>query len=199
MALGSAAPSAHLLAATTSGGVTTTTSAPIFLIPNGTFVVELVLFVVVLGIVAKFILPPITGAMDERARKVSGALQAGDEAQDAAEQLAAERRHVLEAARSDARALLDDAATAVEGLLAEARESGQAEHARILAEATPRIAAERSTVESELLSKMDELVVAAASQVIGAELDAGRHRQVIDDAVARAAAGSAPVSPTAGT
>ena len=32
-----------------------------FLIPNGTFVVELVIFLVVLGVIAKWILPPCAG------------------------------------------------------------------------------------------------------------------------------------------
>ena len=40
--------------------------AGIFLLPNGTFFVELLIVFVLLYITSKFILPPLTKAMDER-------------------------------------------------------------------------------------------------------------------------------------
>lgn len=183
--------SAHpaLVSAAPSPG-TTTTSAPIFLIPNGTFVVELVLFIIVLGIVAKFILPPITGATEERARKVRNALQASDDGRVEADRLVSERHETLDGARAEARSRLEQAAAEVDALLTTARDEGQAEHDRLLAAAVPQIEAERHEVEEALLGKMTELVVAAATQVVGVPLDAAKHRKVIDDAVTRATSGA---------
>ncbi len=164
------------------------TTASIFLVPNGTFFAELVLFIVVLGVVAKFILPPLRGAMDERARVVRAAMQASDEGEAEADRLVAQRREVLERARAEARALVEQAGTAAAELYEAARAAGLAEHEAILAEARPRIESERRGVEEALMARMGELAIAAASGVVGARIDDERHREVIHAALSRAAA-----------
>jgi len=164
---------------------TTTKSTPIFLLPNGTFFAELILFVLIFGFVAKVILPPLKGAMDERARTVRSAQQASDEGQAEAVRLVEERRKVLDDARTEARSALDEAAQEAEQLFEEGRAKAQAEHDRILAEAAPQFDEERRRVEQELSAKLGELVAAAASQVVGGTIDPARHQHVIDDAVAQ--------------
>ncbi|MCU1495479.1 MAG: synthase subunit [Acidimicrobiaceae bacterium] len=186
---GSADPATVHAVLTAASTTTTTTSPPIFLIPNGTFVVELILFIVVLGIVAKFILPPMQKAMDERSSTIRSALQAGDQGQAEAEHLAVERREVLESARAEARSLLDTAGARSAELFEQGRSRGRGEHDRILAEAQPRIDEERRAVERELTGRMGELVVAAAGSVVGEPVDVAKHRQVIDEAVARVLSG----------
>jgi len=170
-----------------------TTIASIFLIPNGTFFAELVLFVVVLGVVSKFVLPPLQAAMDERARVVRDALQASDEGHSEAERLVSERREVLDRARAEARSHVEAAGIAATELYEAARSSGLAEHDAILSEARPRIDAERSNLEQALMARMGALALAAAGSVVGERIDGERHRDVIDAVVARAfSAGDAP-------
>ncbi len=158
-------------------------ATPIFLIPNGTFFVELVLFVVVLGVVAKFILPPLQQAMNERSRRVREALQASDEGHVTAAALDTDRLAVLDAARAEARSLLDEAGRAVDELFAQARARGQAEHDRIIAEAEPVIEAERRRVRAEMADRLSGLVTTTAERVLGAGLDASRHDALIADAL----------------
>ncbi|MDA8292295.1 MAG: F0F1 ATP synthase subunit B [Actinomycetota bacterium] len=162
------------------------TTASIFLVPNGTFFAELLLFVVVLGVVAKFILPPLRGAMDERARTVRAAMDASDEGHAEAERLAGERRQVLEAARAEARAVVERAGSEAAALHESARAEGLAQHAALLAEARPRIEAERRSVEEALLARMGELAVAAAAGVVGSPVDGDRHQGIIEAVVSRA-------------
>ncbi|MHB1597340.1 MAG: F0F1 ATP synthase subunit B [Acidimicrobiales bacterium] len=159
----------------------------IFLIPNGTFFAELILFLLVLGIVAKFILPPIDAARSARAETIRSAVHESDEGLAEADRLVAERRRVLDAARDEARGLLEDAAAAAAELFEQGRARGQDEHDRTLADAQRGIDEERQSVEGELLAKLDGLVVAAASQVVGQPIDLSSHRQIVDAAVARAA------------
>jgi F-type H+-transporting ATPase subunit b len=183
-----AEPAVHvhvtLMAAST---VTTTTSAPIFLLPNGTFIVELVLFIIVFAVVAAVILPPLQKAMDGRAQVVRAAQQASDQGQAEAERLVAERHEVLSRARAEARSVLESASADADALFQQGRARGQAEHDRILSEAEPRLEEERAGIERELLGRVSELVVAAAGRVVGAPVDAVKHRTVIDEAVRRAA------------
>ena len=52
----------------------------VFLIPNGTFVVELAVVLVILFLVTKYILPPLNAAMEARQEKIRTALEAADKA-----------------------------------------------------------------------------------------------------------------------
>lgn len=167
-----------LLASTNSSSNT-----PIFIIPNGTIVVEVVLFIIILGIVAKFILPPIQKVMDERDATIKGALDASQEGLLEARRIDEERRATLERARATARASLEAAASQAESLRADARARAQAEHDRLVTEAEATLRAEGQRVRAELASRLEAVVIAGAERVVGVQVDPGSHRQVIDQAI----------------
>jgi F-type H+-transporting ATPase subunit b len=159
-----------------------------FLIPNGTFIVELVMFVVVLGVVAKFILPPLQKVMSDRDATVRGSLLAGDEGRTEADRLARERRETIEHAHAEARAILEVATREAERLREEARAEAQAVFERDLSAAQAVIEVERRQLRSDTLARLDTIVVEAAERVIGVGVDVDRHREAIAAAVASAGA-----------
>jgi F-type H+-transporting ATPase subunit b len=69
------------------------------LLPNGTFFVELIIFGIVLFVMWRFVVPPITRAMQERADRVARTAQE----QEAAAAKLAEAEARYEAALADAR------------------------------------------------------------------------------------------------
>ena len=158
----------------------------IFLLPNGTFVFELVIFIIVLGVVAKYILPPIQAALSERERLIREAQRASDESQHEADRLAREREEALADARAEARALLEAASREIDERKAAAAPGIQAEHDALLNAAGTNLAGEASRVRDEVGARLQSLVISAAAQVLGADIDPGRHRDVIDRALQRA-------------
>ena len=56
------------------------TTAGIFLLPNGTFFVELLVSIILILLIYKFVLPPINKAMEERQEKIRDSLEAADRA-----------------------------------------------------------------------------------------------------------------------
>jgi F-type H+-transporting ATPase subunit b len=171
-----------LLAAATGSTVTTTTSPPPFIVPNGTFIYELVIFIIVVGVVAKFILPPINKVMRDRNAQISEAAHQSDAGRAEADRLQSERARVLTEARTEARTLLEAANARAEQARDDARARGQVEHDRIFNEALAQISTERGAIRDELISGLDTLVVGAAERVIGTEVDASRHQDVIERA-----------------
>lgn len=161
-----------------------------FLIPNGTFIFELLMFIIVLGIVAKFILPPLQNAMEERDAKVRAALQASEEGHHEAERLDAERREVLDQARHEARQIIEDAAREVERLRTEARQRGQSEFERQITAAQAIIDRERAQLQAESIGKLESVVVAAAEHIIGLDVDPAKHHATIAAAIAQAERGT---------
>ena len=72
------------------------TTGSIFLLPNGTFFVELVIFVVLVVIISKKIIPPINKALAERHERVRASLDAADQARADAVAADDERRAVFD-------------------------------------------------------------------------------------------------------
>jgi F-type H+-transporting ATPase subunit b len=161
-----------------------TANTPNFLVPNGTIIIELILFIIVFGIVAKFILPPLQKVMDERESTIRGALTASDEGRSEAERLSSETHEVLASARAAARAVLEDATRQAEAARAAERARGQVEHDRLLAEAEAMLANEAAVTRRDLASRLETVVVAAAERLVGVQIDAERHRPLLDQAVA---------------
>lgn len=157
-----------------------------FLIPNWTFVAELIVFLIVMGVLAVFVLPPLSKAVDARAAGIRGELQRAEAARADGEQATRARRDVLATARSEARGIVDEATRAVEAERAESRRRAQEEYARTIEAAQASLDAERASAQLDLLSDLGSLVVAAAEQVIRTEIDPSRHRAVIDAAVVAA-------------
>jgi F-type H+-transporting ATPase subunit b len=95
----------------------------IFLLPNGTFFVELVAVVVILLIMTKYILPPLNKAMESRQEKIRLSLEAADEARAEAAAAADERAQVLAQARDQAREIVAAAQATADQVKAEAADA----------------------------------------------------------------------------
>jgi F-type H+-transporting ATPase subunit b len=162
-----------------------------FLVPGATFLLELIAFGLVLFFIAKYVLPPLRRAMDQRAEHIRNSIEAAEAAKREAEESSAKRRELLESARTEARAIVDRANQLAEQLKEEGRQRGQEEHARLVATAQGEIDAERDRARAEVMNELSALVLDAAERVIGAGLDGDRHRALVDDAIVAAQAGSA--------
>lgn len=165
-----------------------------FLLPNATIIPEFIAFLVVLGVVAKWVVPPINRQITARQRQIADSLTVIEEARTQREQVAAQTKAMLDDARTQARSVLDNANRAAEEIQAEARRRGEEEYARLVARAQGEIDRSRRQAELTLVSEMSDLVVATAERVIDAEIDPSRHRSLIDEAI-DAVTSSAQASP----
>jgi hypothetical protein len=95
-----------------------------FLVPNGTFIVVLIAFILVLGFIAKLVVPPLNRVLTERQDQIRGELEAADKAKADAEEADAERRAVLDRARGQAREIVAQASTAADQMKVKAEADG---------------------------------------------------------------------------
>jgi F-type H+-transporting ATPase subunit b len=155
-----------------------------FLVPNGTLIVEVIAFLVVLGFMAKYVLPFVNKALEERQEQIRTALEAAERAKAEADETRAERHDILEQARQQAREIVANANTTAERVRGEAVQRGQQEYERIVSGAEAEIALARQRAIDEVSTRLGSLVLSVARQVIGREIDAEAHRGLIDEAVA---------------
>jgi F-type H+-transporting ATPase subunit b len=164
------------------------TLGSIFLIPNGTFIAELVVFLLVLGFFAKVVLPPLRKAMNDREAHIRGSIEAAEQARTDATSLTEQRREALEVARQEARQIIDQASATAEQLREEGRQRGQQEYERLVGAARTEIDLERQRARDEVMSEVGDLVLRAAERVIGGGLDDDRHRALVNEAIVAAQA-----------
>jgi F-type H+-transporting ATPase subunit b len=170
-----------------------------FLVPNGTFIVVLIAFIVVLGVIARYVLPRLNKVLTARQDQIRGELEAADQAKSDAEDADAERRQALEEARTQAREIVAQASTTADQLKLRAEPDAQAIHDRIVQSADAELAIARQAAVEEVTARVGEIVLAAAERVIGREIQAADHQDLIDEAIAAVRAETSGATTTGGS
>ncbi len=156
----------------------------IFLLPNGTFFVELLVFAVIVLIMAKYVLPPLNKAMEGRQEKIRASLEAADQARAEAAAAGDERAQVLAQARDQAREIVAAAQALADQVKAEAGGRGQAEFDRIVGSANDEVATARQRAIEEASARIGEIVFDLVNKIVGREVDQQTHQDLIREAVA---------------
>jgi F-type H+-transporting ATPase subunit b len=154
-----------------------------FLVPDGTFIAELIAFLIILGIIAKWVLPPLNRAMQARQEEIRSSLEAAEDAKTEADETRAQRQGIIDEARQQAREIVAQANRAADQVRADGQSRGQQEYERLVASADAEITLARQRALDEITSRIGALVLSVARQVIEREIDAQRHRALIDEAV----------------
>lgn len=167
-----------------------------FLVPNGTFIVELVAFLIVVFVLGKYILPYIQKPMEERQATIRQALADAEEAKRKAAEAEEEYKRVIGEARSQARGVVEEANKQAEQLRAEKRQQADREYELKVAQATADIEAQTRRASEELRQQAADLAIAVAEKVIGEGIDAQSQRALIDRTIldVQSQTGSAEVS-----
>jgi len=161
-----------------------------FLVPNLTFVFELVAFLIVIGVLGRYVLPPIQKAMEARQATIRQALTDAETAKQRAAEAETEYRRILDDARAQSRSIVDEAGRLAEQLRADRRAQAEEEYQRLLSRATADIEAAARRASEELRRQSADLVIAVVEKVVEG-LDASAHRDLIDRTIAEVEAQSA--------
>jgi F-type H+-transporting ATPase subunit b len=159
------------------------TTASIFLLPNGTFFVELIIFIALVVIMGKKIIPPITAALAQRQERIRASLDAADQARADAAAADDERRAVLEEARQKAREVVAEANRTAEAVRVDFQARGQAEYERLVGSAEAEVALARQHAVEEAASRLGEITMDVVARVIGRRVTASAHDDLIQEAV----------------
>jgi F-type H+-transporting ATPase subunit b len=151
-----------------------------FLVPNATFIVELIIFAVILWLLGKYVLPQISGAIAERQETIRREFDEAETAKAKAEAAENEYRQQLVEARHEAARIREEAREEGAAIIAELREQAQSEAARVLKHAQLQLEAERQQVLQQLRGQVGTMAMTLASRIVGESLedDARRNRTV---------------------
>lgn len=146
---------------------------------TGTLIVQMIVFLILVWFTMKFVWPPITAALDERASKIAAGLSAADKAK--AELALANQRveQQLSAARNDAAKRLADAERLAQQLVEEAKSKAAEEGAKIIAAAKVEAAQESSKARDTLREQVAGLAVKGAEAILRREVNADVHAELL--------------------
>jgi F-type H+-transporting ATPase subunit b len=156
---------------------------------DGTVIVELIAFLLMLAILARWVYPQIVSLAEARQRAIAEQLRDAEKARADAEAQLKDAQAKLEDARKTAQGIVDAAGKSAEQLRQEMREKAEQEAKRIAESARKEIEAERDRAIQSVRGEVANLVVNATEKVIGETLDVNKHKQLIDRAIAEVASG----------
>jgi len=151
---------------------------------NATLLAQMITFGILIWVTMKFIWPPLTRAMDERAQRIADGLAAADRSQ--ADLAAAELRaaEALKEARVKANEIIEQAHQRGIQIVEAAKVDAIAEGARQKALAESDIAASVNRAHEDLRRQMSTLVVSGAEKLLRREIDPAAHKGLIDELAA---------------
>jgi F-type H+-transporting ATPase subunit b len=146
---------------------------------TATLIIQIIVFLILILFTAKFIWPPVTAALDERARKVAEGLSAADKAKLELAQANQRVEQQLSAARDDAAKRLADAERLAQQLVEEAKGRASEEGAKIIAAAKAEAQQESVKAREVLRDQVAGLAVKGAEAILRREVDAGVHSELL--------------------
>ena len=141
-----------------------------FLLPNGTFFFELILFGVVFFLISRYIVPPIREALAARSERVRQTQADRDEAERKRAETDRRRHEILSEARSSATSIREEARASARSTVEQRRTEAEEQVAQRRSEGESALAEERSRVWSDLEGRMPELSTTLAERILGRRL-----------------------------
>ena len=146
---------------------------------NATLFLQAIVFAILVWFTMRFVWPPITKALDERAQKIADGLAAADKAKT---ELAAANKRVdeqLAQTRDETSKRLADAEKRAQAIVEEARKRADEEGAKIIAAAKADAEQQLVKAREALREQVAALAVKGAEQILRREVNAGVHAELL--------------------
>jgi F-type H+-transporting ATPase subunit b len=167
-----------------------------FLVPNGTFIFEVIAFFVILWFLRRYVVPVINKATTNRQEMIRKQIEDGRAAKERLEAAEKEYQDALIQTRTDAARIRDEARAQGQAIIEELRQRAQDEADRIAQREEARLEAERQQIVAQLRTEVGQIAVDLASRIVGESLtDDARQRRVVERFIADLESGAAADSP----
>lgn len=130
----------------------------------------LLTFLVVFGVLARFVFPLIINLVDGRKKYIDDSLRKAHEASERLENIKQEAESIMQEARERQSLLLKEAAETREAIMIQAREKAQEESSRLLSDAKKQIEQEKENAIRDISTQIAELSVQVAEKVLRKKL-----------------------------
>lgn len=146
---------------------------------NASLIVQMIVFLILVGFTMKFVWPPIVKALDERAAKIRDGLSAADKAKAELAGAEAQIAKELAATKAESGKLIGDAEKRAAAIVEEAKKKAEEVAAKIKADAEADAAQQVTRARESLREEVAALAVKGAEQILMREVNAGVHAELL--------------------
>jgi F-type H+-transporting ATPase subunit b len=154
-----------------------------------TLVIQGVVFFLVAWAVMKFAWPALTTAIESRQKKIADGLAAANKSEKDLEEAEARSKEIIREARDRAAQIVDMAGKRSNEIVEEAKGTASNEAQRLVAQAQDEVARETTRAREGLRQEVGKLAIEGASRLLGREIDAKTHADLLDKLAAEVASG----------
>jgi F-type H+-transporting ATPase subunit b len=152
---------------------------------NVTLIAQMLAFGFLIWFTMKFIWPPLTKAMADRAQRIADGLAAAEKGTRALEEAAARSEEQLQATRGQAQDILGTANRQATQIVEQARAQAKAEGERIVAAARGEVERQVQQAREQLRKQVGDLAVLGAARILKREVNAQAHGDVLKELAER--------------
>ena len=152
----------------------------------GDIIVTVTFFTILMLLLKKFAWGPL---MDQRAEMIAIEIESADKSRAESQKILEEQRNLLNEARTNAQAIVENAHKQGEAQRAAIITAARAEVGRMKEEATLEIASEKDKAVAAVRGEFVSLSILAASKVLGKEISEEDNRALIEETIAKAGEG----------
>lgn len=165
---------------------------PSLLTPNiGLSFWTVIIFLIVLGILARFAYPKILGAVEAREKHIAELTEGAERDRAEAAALLEEHRKLVDDTRAQVQKALTEATSTAEARRSEILEQAQRERDELLARGRAEIAVERAGTLEAVRRDAVEVAMRAAERLVRKNLDSDDNRRLVQDYLAQLGAPAA--------
>ena len=154
---------------------------------NATFIAQILNFLVLVFVLAKFAYKPVVRIMEERKNKIAGDLESAEKAKAEAEANKAEYMEKLANAKQEAQAIIDNARKTAQTAHDKIMADTKAEQDQVVASAKEAIALEKKKAMDDIRAQVINLSMIAASKIVeqklGSEEDKKLAGEIVDSII----------------
>ena len=150
---------------------------------NATFIAQILNFLVLVFVLAKFAYKPLLNIMEERKNKIASDLEAADKAKADAEAVKSEYAAKLADARQEAQAIIDNARKTAQAAHDKIMADTKAEQEQLIAAAKETIALEKQKSLDDIRAQVISLSMIAAGKIVEQKLSSEEDKKLAGEIV----------------
>jgi F-type H+-transporting ATPase subunit b len=147
---------------------------------NLTLVIQMIVFAILVWFMMRFVWPKILGPMEERSRRIAQGLAAAEQGEQALAEARGKAEAIIREARERANQIIEHAQHRANDLVEHAKTAAGTEGARIIAAAQQQIELDTTHAREGLRREVAGIAVGAAAKLLGREIDARKHADLLD-------------------
>jgi len=147
---------------------------------NATFIGQFIVLLVLLWFIYKVVVPMLAVPIEERQQKIAQGLAAADKGQQELAQANERAETIVREARDRATQIIDHAQHRANEMVEESKGTATTEGARLVASAKQQIELDTTRAKESLRREVAGIAVGAASKLLGREIDARTHADLLD-------------------